>query len=238
MATTAAGRELTEEYRLEQARLGARTVAQMRTVWPVLVPADMDNTAPLWVAVATPIIADHRAESAQLASAYLASFKGAETGLGAPPVVLADTIDRDAVATSLLVTGPYSLRRNLSQGVLFERALAAAEAGSAAAAMRHAMNGGRATILDSIAADPDALGWARATSGKACAFCAMLASRGPVYSERSVDFHAHDHCSCTAEPIYGQGHLPPGSERYARLWDQATGEDGDTFANFRRLVEA
>jgi hypothetical protein len=66
----------------------------------------------------------------------------------------------------------------------------------------------------------------------------MLASRGPVYSERSVDFHAHDHCSCTAEPIYGQGHLPPGSERYARLWDQVTGEDGDTFANFRRLVEA
>jgi hypothetical protein len=31
---------------------------------------------------------------------------------------------------------------------------------------------------------------------------------------------------------------PAGSDRYRDLWQQAKAEDGDTFAVFRRLVEA
>jgi hypothetical protein len=239
MAATAAGRALTEKHRLAQARIGARTVADMHTVWPVLVPANIDNTAPTWVAAATPIIAAHRADSAQLAGEYVTAFKAVDTGITTPPpIILAPPADPAAVATSLLVTGPYALRRGLAQGVRFDRAVASAEAASSAAAMRHALNGGRATVLGSLAADRHAQGYARATSGKACAFCAMLASRGPVYSLQTVDFHSHDHCSCTAEPIYGHSALPPGSQHYADLWQQARDAEGDTFANFRHLVDA
>jgi hypothetical protein len=36
----------------------------------------------------------------------------------------------------------------------------------------------------------------------ACDFCEMLADRGAVYGEASADFEAHDHCSCSAEPVF------------------------------------
>jgi hypothetical protein len=40
------------------------------------------------------------------------------------------------------------------------------------------------------------------TSGNACDFCSMLADRGAVYGEASAEFEAHDHCSCSAQPVY------------------------------------
>lgn len=44
------------------------------------------------------------------------------------------------------------------------------------------------------------LGWARVLAGETnCAFCAMLASRGPVYkSGVTAGFEAHDGCDCSA----------------------------------------
>lgn len=49
--------------------------------------------------------------------------------------------------------------------------------------------------------------WRRVTDGKPCGFCAMLASRGPVYrseaTARGAGGRYHDHCGCTVEPHYG-----------------------------------
>jgi hypothetical protein len=42
----------------------------------------------------------------------------------------------------------------------------------------------------------------RVLGGAGCDFCQMLAGRGEVYSAETADFEAHDHCGCTAEPIY------------------------------------
>lgn len=60
---------------------------------------------------------------------------------------------------------------------------------------------GRGTVTTSSIADPQATGWQRSASG-GCGFCQMLASRGAVYSERSVRFGAHDNCRCTAVPAF------------------------------------
>jgi hypothetical protein len=60
----------------------------------------------------------------------------------------------------------------------------------------------RQTIMESAIADPAARGWQRVADGKACGFCRMLESRGAVYSEAGVDFGAHDHCGCSAEPAF------------------------------------
>lgn len=62
-------------------------------------------------------------------------------------------------------------------------------------------NAGRETITESAVADPRARGWQREADG-GCPFCVMLASRGAVYSEASVDFAAHDHCQCIAVPAF------------------------------------
>jgi hypothetical protein len=47
---------------------------------------------------------------------------------------------------------------------------------------RIVLNGGRDTISDAVAADPATPTFARHASANACAFCAMVASRGAVYT--------------------------------------------------------
>lgn len=67
---------------------------------------------------------------------------------------------------------------------------------------RRIANVARDTVRSSSLADPDADGWQRQTTGQSCGFCQLLASRGAVYTERSVDFASHDHCDCYAVPAF------------------------------------
>lgn len=68
-------------------------------------------------------------------------------------------------------------------------------------------NADRASLIDSALADPQADGWQRAGRGE-CPFCAMLISRGAVYTEATVDFGAHDNCNCTVLPAWGGQERP------------------------------
>lgn len=102
--------------------------------------------------------------------------------------------------------------------------------------MRQALAGGRDTIAAAVDDDKDALGWARATSGACCAFCAMLAGRGPVYGEDTADFQAHDHCTCTSEPVFSHDQAwPSGSREFQDRWNSATAGLGgqDAITAFR-----
>lgn len=67
---------------------------------------------------------------------------------------------------------------------------------------RRVVNFGRFTIMQSSIADPRADGWQRLGQGDNCPFCDLLISRGAVYSERTVDFGAHDECNCVAVPAF------------------------------------
>lgn len=66
---------------------------------------------------------------------------------------------------------------------------------------RRVQNFSRLTVTSSAVADPQARGWQRVGSGE-CAWCRMLISRGPVYSEATADFAAHDHCRCSAVMVW------------------------------------
>jgi hypothetical protein len=70
------------------------------------------------------------------------------------------------------------------------------------ASTRMTLMGGRNTIVQASGIDPVATGWERVIEPGACSFCAMLAGRGGVYSEATVDFRAHDHCHCVARPVF------------------------------------
>jgi len=67
------------------------------------------------------------------------------------------------------------------------------------------MMGGRLTVAATTGRDRKAIGWRRVTDGNPCAFCAMLASRGPVYRDAAAadGLKYHAHCGCGAEPVYG-----------------------------------
>jgi len=70
----------------------------------------------------------------------------------------------------------------------------------------------RDTILGNRRRDPSAAGWRRISTGK-CKFCRMLADRGAVYSDATARFAAHNHCTCSAEPVfYSQGAEVYGNE--------------------------
>lgn len=199
---TPAGRRLTEAHRLAQARLGVTVVRQIRAAWRLLDPSDLDRTTGAWLRVAIPIVQQHHAVSSELAADYVRAFRTLELGErdGFAPQ-LSRGPNLRAVTTSLLVTGPFSIKTARKRGVPVERAMTNAFTRSAGEAMRHSLSGGRLTLLESVRADDRARGWARVTGGKACEFCRMLAGRGAVYGS-GADFQAHAHCSCSAEPVY------------------------------------
>lgn len=258
MAATDAGRRLTESHRRAQLRVAARTVRQLGVVWPLLDPVDLDGTRERWVRAALPVIEQNREVSAGLAGRYMSRFREVEVGppagwVPSSPAVLVP----ERAATSLLVTGPHDVKRQMVQGFLLDRAVDLAGRRSAAAGMRHVLDGGRSVIERSVAADPVCLGWARVTEADPCAFCAMLASRGPVYKEstglfvggdprgrvrgsRRVAERYHDDCKCSLEPVYSTDAAWPGeSERFRDLWDEATAGLGGAEARtaFRRAYE-
>lgn len=98
------------------------------------------------------------------------------------------------------------------------------------AAARLALEGGRQTIIGSVQADGLVTGWIRTTSGDPCAFCAMLASRGPVYKESTVGFQAHDHCSCVPEPYHSGSEWPEANQQFRDQWNEVTAGKGGTDA--------
>jgi hypothetical protein len=154
-----------------------------------------------------------------------------------------DWTDRDrAVEVSLIVTGPVGQKSKTARGKRLEVARDESFVEASGAAARHVLTGGRRSLLTLLEDDPQALGWARVTDGDPCSFCAMLASRGPVYkTETAAKFQAHDHCACTAEPVYSRSAPWPGRAReFQQLWnDHIRGRySGDEARReWRRLYE-
>jgi hypothetical protein len=226
MASSPQAAHLTQVHRLAQARLAAQVAGQVRLLWPLLDVDDLDATIDRWLQATVPIVQRQRAMSARLAADYVRAFRALELGPDPRYTPVLETVAPvEQITTSLTVVGPVSIKRGatLPGTVARARAVATAEANAARAAMRHVGDGGRGTITGSVAADSHAEGWARATSGKACYFCRMLASRGPVYREDTAGFDAHDGCGCTAEPVYDRDAAwPAGAREYRDTWNEVT----------------
>lgn len=82
---------------------------------------------------------------------------------------------------------------------------------AAGAVQRLVVQPARDTIALNVARDPSRPGWARVPRGKGCAFCRMLAGRGAVYSSAKTAGEMnsyHDHCKCTATPVWRGQKLP------------------------------
>lgn len=229
MAITAAGDRLTEAHRRTQLQIRATVLRQLTQVWPMLDPVRLDQTSPAFLAAATRLILGGRQLSARASMLYLQQFRAAEGVRGAAPIVVPpptrDTAD--AIRTSLTVTGPVSIKQATTRGAFGAAAVSTAFTKVSAAAVRHVLDGGREVTLASVREDPQARGWARVASANACAFCAMLAGRGGVYTEASADFEAHDGCGCVAEPVFSNGeyNFPLNTNDYLGAWDEAVRGD-------------
>lgn len=120
---------------------------------------------------------------------------------------------------------------------------------------RHVVDAGRSAVSDSAhngsarfkSGRPARVGYARVLSGReSCAFCAMLASRGPVYSKDTVvrrrdGRRYHDGCDCIpvlvvdGEPWEGQAE----AEALYSRWREITWENGRIAPNqFKKWQQA
>lgn len=238
MAATAAGAALTEAHRLAQVRLAAVTSQQLMDLFGLLDPADLDGTVARWLRSVVPAVTRAGGASAQLSANYLRAFRAVELGQldGFAPVVAG--ADPAKVAATMTAEGPWRMKKATARGMPLDDVAELGMSESTRGATRHVLDAGRSTLIDSLRRDDRAVGWARAASGNACAFCAMVASRGPVYkSEDSAGFESHNGCGCTAEPIYrSDAEWPAGSERYRELWDEATAGEADQLNAFRSAL--
>lgn len=200
-----------QRFRRVQALLAAQMAREVLRVWRELMnPAKVDAT---WLAVRAalkPIVQHARAQSAVLARfAYMDARRAAgvpDEGFD-PPGPLDLAIDR--LESALDVTGPVEFKKAVAAGRTPAQALEAAAVRMVGSTQYLALEGGRSVMKRSVDADERATGWSRVTDDDPCAWCAMLASRGPVYKSaktagdpRQGGDRYHDHCACQAWPTF------------------------------------
>lgn len=217
------GFALADAHRVGQVRLTAQIQRVLAEVWKRTIdPARLDATFPVYLRAAEVVLGQGRTASDALARRYymkVASSAGFDpSALSAPPVPM----NPDAVETSLRVTGPVLVKSQVARGVSLEAAQAAGLAATVAAGKRIMLDGGREMLIQASRLDKNVRGWARVSDGGPCPFCAMLVSRGPVYSEQTVSFRSHDRCGCGVRLVYRNdrdGGWSDNATQLRRLWD-------------------
>lgn len=267
MAVTLTATTLTAAEQTAQARLGALYAALALRLWLAKAdPNDIDESARKLFELLIPQILKGRLAAATSARRYYQTSRILETGdktIWQPPAPPA-ALEKVVLDTSLRVTGPVRFKQGMAKlsgadlppetiRALQESILKDAGKSVAAAVVRHVVDGGRDEVLADTKADPVALGFMRVTtSARPCYFCAMLASRGPVYGAESFSdsdprfigdgvAKAHDNCSCILEPVFSRAtNLPDLSKKANEIWGKAKSNPvkGQTTTNtFRSLWE-
>lgn len=200
-----------QSYRAVQALLAARMAQQVLRVWRELMnPAKVDASWTAVRAALVPIVERARDQSAVLARP---AYMGARRDAGIPdgdfdpsgPLPLA----LERLEAALDVTGPVEFKKAIAAGKTPQQAMDAAAVRMVGSTQYLALEGGRSVMKQSIETDEAATGYARVTDSDPCAWCAMLASRGPVYKSvktagdpRQGGSRYHDHCACQAWPAF------------------------------------
>lgn len=215
MALTDEGKALTVAYRAAQSQVAAETVGLARQAWKLLDPTDLARSQAGWLATTAQIINIQNQRSQDISREYYDRMRQAEIGEGMR-VLDSKPVDDGLVADSLMLKGPISIKQGISRGQSEGQAVRNSLSRVQGACMKLALDGGRGFLIDTAYHDGRAEGWRRVTDGKPCAFCAMLAGRGPVYKKHTASFSspdyvfkgsglakAHDYCECTIEVVYG-----------------------------------
>jgi hypothetical protein len=200
-----------QRYRHVQALLAARMAQQVLRVWRELMnPAKVDASWPAVRAALMPIVQQAREQSATLARAAYTDARrdaGVDDGELDPSDPLPLALKR--LESALDVTGPVEFKKAIAAGKTPQQALDAAAVRMVGSTQYLALEGGRQVMQRSVEADDRATGYARVTDADPCAWCAMLASRGPVYKSaktagdpRQGGDRYHDSCACQAWPAF------------------------------------
>ncbi|WDS52110.1 minor capsid protein [Microbacterium phage UtzChips] len=230
---------LAKAHMRSQVAHAAATQAALSRLWDETIdPNDLTRSFARFREKAVPYIGAGRVVSDRTAETYLRAIKEA-AGLG-PTVALPASnarLDEGVIKSSLSAATGRSLARADAlqrKGHSPAEALAAAKSNMLGSSKRQIINASRTRVIESTRRDKELGRWARVSDGKPCQFCAMLVSRGPVYSALSAHFAAHDRCGCNARPVTANDPTGGWSEE-ARLYRDAW--DADQRTSMRRWYE-
>lgn len=232
--------QLAEEYRAEQARLSAEVTRDVVVLWLATYEPGNSQVWRRLLDALRVLISGFRGRSSRAAVNYYLNARSQARAPGLLVPKMAPDPPAELVEVTAQVTGARAYGRSLTSGMTVEQARRNAGVQLSGAASRIVLDAGRQTILDAVDEDREAIGWIRITDAKPCAFCAMLASRGPVYQEDTASFQAHPHCACIAAPVFSRHEAWLGhSEDLYQQWKKVTaGESGkDALRAWRRHWE-
>lgn len=234
MASTNLGTTLTAQHRLDQLRLRTATVRDLLLLFRLFDPADISGSWATIEPVLVALIQARQPMSAALAARYVTEFRRAEQVAGNASVALAAPLTADDIVPNLRYVGAQNalrldqLKRPASYVAQTTMTRVEGEV------TRQILNGGRTTLVDTVMNDRRCRGYTRVTDGNPCAFCAMLAGRGPVYSSRqdavngtvysehAGGYRAHGKCGCTGEPLYfTDAPWSPSAAKWDSLYSEA-----------------
>jgi len=261
---------LDRAHRLAQARNAAAAALLVGRAWQKVDADRLAATSSPWLADSLRIIEASHQRSQGFAGLY-AEWARTEQAPDLPSLRLppAPSLNVEQVRTSLIYLGPSSAGRSLFApddepvevlpGIPLEQSprvrasiMERAATQIIGATIRYVQNGGRDFLDEVVDKDAKAVGYVRITGDNPCAFCAMLASRGPVYKDTSFnrsdprfeglgDHKVHDHCGCTIRPLYSKSRLlmPQRNQDFENLWAESTRgySQKDTMNAFRRAYE-
>ncbi|WP_171110623.1 MULTISPECIES: hypothetical protein [unclassified Streptomyces] len=210
---------LTRQFQQQVMRVAMLLARRLQTA---ALRADADNIDGWWERISPRIqqeILTGSSALARLGRQYLIEHARIE-GVQVEPVEA--EVPEEQIATALLVTGPVAFKRHITRTGSEEGARRVMATTLSGAGQRLVLAGARETVTRTVGERREYAGWRRVSDGDPCAFCAMLISRGAVYSQTTVDFQAHDHDGCFPEPLYRREPEPPEVRRLYEQWQQVT----------------
>lgn len=225
-SATNAAVTMARSHQAEQVRSAAAVQVALSALWDETIdPDDIPRTFLIFREKAVALIGTGRVLSERKATDYylkLLAFKGLDPGdladFTAARFPVAAIKASLSGATGKHLNKAYFLStRNLPNSAL----LALAKDDMLGSAKRQILNASRSHLVALSRAHRKIKGWARVSDGSPCSFCSMLIGRGPVYSEDTAGFDAHDRCGCSVRLVtYDEedGGWTDDARRYRDAW--------------------
>lgn len=252
-STVSDGDGSADRYRRAQRGLSRLLLRDVGRLWRLFSPAQ-PAAFPDWLEAANEVVNRYGDMSAALAAEFYDAQRADADVEDTFTVPLAENPPTDQVETVLRWAThdvwPRDDEVEAQREPLTSR-LAVAERRTEAVTQKLVADQGRETVRRAVREDRQAAGYARAAALGACAFCALMASRGAVYAtaesagrEANERFSGdasvvkfHDNCHCAIIPVFrGQRfELSAHAAEWDRLYQEyAQGHPGEQLRLFRR----
>lgn len=217
--------------------LRAQVIRDVTSVWNATFdPENPQESAAVAKRLLMALVRERYPTSAQLAAAYYRQLRSVAGFLGSFDPVVAPMPPSEQLDASISSTGVAAYRIARRSGQTPRQAKETSSVTLSGSVSRLVASGGRETIHRTVDSDPRALGYIRVTDADPCHFCAMLASRGPVYKNaatagdpRGGGRRYHDHDACSVAPVFSrsgdwESRVEDLSDRWARATSGLSGE--------------